>query len=213
MKKEQMKSERGMILIEGVLGMLVSVIVMAILLSLGFFLYQKSMVDIVAGEIAEEVVTTYKFRDIESASDITLDKVTSLGMYRMVLAGMYKTANEKKATNIADHHLSKTSLAKAGNGPTVKIVPVGDDVGRIHYEVTLTQEYTFLMSDLLNIIGLKDMGKISSTVYVTSTDVGQFINTVKLANYGLKKFKDVSPLTKAMDSVIKAIRSIYKVTR
>jgi hypothetical protein len=131
----------------------------------------------------------------------------------MVLAGMYKTANEKKATNIADHHLSKTSLAKAGNGPTVKIVPVGDDVGRIHYEVTLTQEYTFLMSDLLNIIGLKDMGKISSTVYVTSTDVGQFINTVKLANYGLKKFKDVSPLTKAMDSVIKAIRSIYKVTR
>jgi hypothetical protein len=213
MKKEQMKSERGMILIEGVLGMFVSIIVMAILLSLGFFLYQKSMVDIVANEIAEEAVTTYKFRDVKSASEITLDNVKNIDMYRMILSGMYKTANEKKATSIADHHLSNTSLAKADDAPTVKIVPVGDDVGRIHYEVTLTQEYTFLMSDLLNIIGLKDVGKISSTVYVTSVDVSQYINTIKLANYGLGKFKDASPLTKAIDSVIKAIRSIYKVTR
>ena len=46
---------------KGVFGVFVSIIVMALLLSFGFYLYKQTMVDIVANEVAEEVVMTYKF--------------------------------------------------------------------------------------------------------------------------------------------------------
>lgn len=48
-------------MLEGVFGVFFSIIVMAFLLSFGFYLYQQTMVDIVANEVAEEVVMTYKF--------------------------------------------------------------------------------------------------------------------------------------------------------
>ena len=72
MKQEQIKNERGTVMLEGVFGVMVSIIVMAFLLSFGFYLYQQTMVDIVANEIAEEVVMTYKFRDVDDCSEITL---------------------------------------------------------------------------------------------------------------------------------------------
>lgn len=61
MKQEEIKNESGTVMLEGVFGVFVSIIVMAFLLSFGFYLYQQTMVDIVANEVAEEVVMTYKF--------------------------------------------------------------------------------------------------------------------------------------------------------
>ena len=61
MKQEVIKNESGTVMLEGVFGVFVSIIVMAFLLSFGFYLYQQTMVDIVANEVAEEVVMTYKF--------------------------------------------------------------------------------------------------------------------------------------------------------
>ena len=39
MKQEQIKNERGTVMLEGVFGVMVSIIVMAFLLSFGFYLY------------------------------------------------------------------------------------------------------------------------------------------------------------------------------
>lgn len=210
MKQEQIKNERGTVMLEGVFGVMVSIIVMAFLLSFGFYLYQQTMVDIVANEIAEEVVMTYKFRDVDDCSEITLDKVKNLGRYRYFLfAGQYDSANEQKGTTLANVRLSKTSLSKANSTPKVEIEKVGDDLGRMHYEVTLTQNYEFMMGDILSLVGLRDAETISTTVYVEAVDVSNYINTVKMTNYGLKKFSGAVPLLNTVNSVIKLMKSVY----
>ena len=210
MKQEQIKNERGTVMLEGVFGVFVSIIVMAFLLSFGFYLYQQTMVDIVANEVAEEVVLTYKFRDVDDCSEITLDKVKNLGRYRYFLfAGQYDSANEQKGTTLANVRLSKTSLSKANSAPKVEIEKVGDDLGRMHYEVTLTQNYEFMMGDILSLVGLNDAETISTTVYVESVDVSNYINTVKMTNYGLKKFSGAVPLLNTVNSVIKLMKSVY----
>lgn len=210
MKQEEIKNECGTVMLEGVFGVFVSIIVMAFLLSFGFYLYQQTMVDIVANEVAEEVVMTYKFKDVDDCSEITLDKVKSLGRYRYFLfAGQYDSANEQKATTLANVRLSKTSLAKADSAPKVEIEKVGDDLGRMHYEVTLTQNYEFMMGDILSLVGLSDAETISTTVYVEAVDVSNYINTVKMTNYGLKKFSGAVPLLNTVNSVIKLMKSVY----
>lgn len=212
MKRNKIQSERGAIIIEGVFGVVVSIIIMAFLLSFGFYLYQQTMVRIVANEIAEEVVVTYKFKDVNKSSDIKLDNLKNLGRYRYWLwASKYDTANEKKGSTLANLRLSQTTLADAQSTPTVKINKIGDDVGRLHYEVTLTQSYEFMMGDLLSWIGLKDTEKISATVYVEAVDVSHYVNTIKLANYGLGKLSGADPLVSMVNSVVKLMKSVYKV--
>lgn len=204
--------ECGTVMLESVFGVFVSIIVMAFLLSFGFYLYQQTMVDIVANEIAEEVVQTYKFRNVNDCSNISLNDVTSVGRYRYILfAGQYDSANEAKGTTLANIRLAKTSLAQSDGAPKVKIEKIGDDVGRMHYEVTLTQEYEFMMGDILGLAGLNDVETISSTVYVESVDISNYINTVKMTNYGLDKFTEAVPLLNTVNSVIKMMKSVYDI--
>lgn len=208
----QFKNERGTVMIEGVFGVLVSIIVMAFLLSFSFYIYQQTMVDIVANEIAEEVVMTYKFRDVDDCADISLSDVQNVGRYRYFLfAGQYDSANEAKGTTLANVRLSKTSLAQSNSAPKVEIEKVGDDLGRMHYEVTLTQNYEFMMGDILSLVGIADAETLSTTVYVEAVDVSNYINTVKMTNYGLKKFTGAVPLLNTVNSVIKLMKSVYNI--
>ena len=201
MQRKHTDKERGAVMLEGVFGVCVSIIVMIFLLSFGFYLYQVTMVDIVANEIATEVVQTYKFKNVSDSSDISLTDVTSVGRYRYILfASQYDSANEAKGA----------TLAQTESMPTVQIEKVGDDVGRMHYEVTLSQEYSFLLGDVLSIVGLDASDTISATVYVEAVDVSNYINTVKMTNYGLSKFVSANPLLKTVDSVIKLMESVYK---
>ena len=210
LRNEHIDKEQGAVMIEGVFGILASIIIMAFLLSFGFYLYQQTIVDIVANEIAEEVVMTYKFSSINDCADISLPDVQNVGRYRYILfANKYDSANELKGKNIADIRLSQTSLAQSHGNSTINIEKIGDDLGRMHYEVTLTQEYKYLLGDILKIVGLPSMESLSSTVYVESIDVSNYINTVKMTNYGLNKFTSSVPLLNMVNSVIKLMKSVY----
>lgn len=207
------KNEHGAVMLEGVFGVFVSIIVMAFMLSFGFYLYQQTMVNIVANEIAEQVSHTYKFRgEVSDNSYISSDNISDVGRYRyLCFSGKYESANENKAITLASTRLSKTAFAKAKGQPTVEIETVRDDLGRMHYEVTLTQEYEFMMGDILKLIGLNGVETLSSTVYVESVDVSNYINTVKMANYGLDKLSSDMPFLDLVDSVIKMMNSIYNI--
>lgn len=212
LRNNQMKNDRGTVMIEGVFGVMVSIIIMAFLLSFGFYLYQQAMIDIVANEIAEEVVMTYKFRSTYDCEDISLSDVQNIGRYRYLLfSGKYDSANEIKAKNLANARLSKTSLAQTNSAPIVKIEKVSNDVGRMHYEVTLTRTYKFMMGEILSLVGIADIETLSSTVYVEAVDVSNYINTVKMTNYGLEKFEGANPLLKTVSSVIKLMKSVYDI--
>ncbi len=210
MRKTPRNNECGTVMIEGVFGVFVSIIVMVLLIAFGFYAYQQTMFDIVANEIAEEIVMTYKYRNAEDCSSITFDDVKKPGRYRfLIFGGKYDSANESKGATLASARLAKTTLAQPCGEPTVEIKKVGSDIGRMHYEVTLTQTYKYLMGDLLNMLGIPGTQTVSKTVYVESVDISNYFNTVKLANYGANKAKGLNPFLEALNSITKLMKSVY----
>lgn len=206
----KIKDERGTVMLESTYCILVSIIVLMFMLSFGFFLYQNAVVTVVTNEVAEEVSQTYKLRNVADSSSITSSDISGIGKYRyLFFADDFNSKNEAKLNNLANVRLSKTSLAKEEGNITVDVETVVDDIGRRHYEVTVTQKYSFLLGDLLSVIGQSDVETLSRTVYVESSDVLNYVNTVKTTKYGLNELKDHSDLLGLVDSAISLLHSIF----
>ncbi len=196
------KDERGFIMIEATYCIMVAIFVMVFLLGLGFYLYQNTVVTIVANEIAEEVSQTYKLRDVEDSSDLTAEDIEGIGKYRyLFFSSSFNEASETKLFTAADVRLSQTSLADSAQDLNVEVETVVDDIGRRHYVVTVSQTYSYLFGGLLEFVGLEDAQLIERTVYVESSDVLSYINTVKLTNYIIDKAVESNAITDIADSL------------
>ena len=201
-------SQKGSIMLEGVFGVLASMFVLFFLLSFGLYLYQQTLVGIVTNEVAEEIATTYKYLDVSENSTIALENVTSIGRYRYLLcSGRFDQGNKQKGESIATAHLSKTSLALSENSLNVSIKKVSDDVGRVHFEVTLSDSYDFMLGGLLDIVGIDTTDNISRTAIVESVDILNYVNSVKTVNYFMGKADEI-PILNTISSVIGTIRSV-----
>lgn len=208
----KIKDERGAVMLESTYCILISIFVLMFMLSFGFFLYQKATVTIVANEIAEEVSQTYKLRNVTDSSSILPEDISGIGKYRyLFFSDDFNSKNEIKAITLANVRLTKTALAEEEGNLSVNVETVVDDIGRRHYEVTLKQKYSFLLGDLLSIIGQQDTQTIEKTVYVESVDVLNYVNTVKFTKYGLNKAKeaDFTGILKFVDSAISLLHSIF----
>lgn len=208
----KIKDERGAVMLESTYCILISIFVLMFMLSFGFFLYQKTTVTIVANEIAEEVSQTYKLRNVTDSSSILPEDISGIGKYRyLFFADDFNSKNEIKAITLANVRLTKTALAEEEGNLSVNVETVVDDIGRRHYEVTLKQKYSFLLGELLSIIGQQDTQTLEKTVYVESVDVLNYVNTVKFTKYGLNKAKeaDFTGILKFVDSAISLLHSIF----
>lgn len=206
----KIKDERGTVMLESTYCILISIIVLMFMLSFGFFLYQNAVVTIVTNEVAEEVSQTYKLRNVADSSAVTSSDISGIGKYRyLFFADSFNSKNEVKIKNLANVRLLKTSLAQEEGNLSVNVETIVDDIGRRHYEVTVKQKYSFLLGDLLSFIGQSDVETLSSTVYVESSDVLSYTNTVKTTNYGLNEMKDHSELLGLVDSAISLLHSIF----
>ena len=203
------KSERGAIMVESTYCILLALFVLFFMLSFGFRLYQETVVGIVANEVAEEVVLNYKILDITDSTQVTQTKVEKVSYFRYLFGGSnYTKANESKGESIAKTRLTATDLNKDQGALDVKIKPVKDGVGRRHYEVTVQKRYSFLLGDLLKVIGLNGTEVISATVYVESVDVLGYANTIKLTQYMINKVAQKSVVLKYIETAIKLVESI-----
>lgn len=210
MKMKNGQNERGAIVLESTYCILFAAIMLVFLMSFGFFLYQNVMVTVVANEVAEEVSQTYKLRNVTDSSSVSEADVSSVGKYRyLFFADRFETKNETKAKNLANVRLSKTSLAEDEGAVHVDVKAVVDDIGRRHYEITVQQKYSFMLGKLLSFVGQRDIQTLEKTVYVESSDVLHYVNTVKMTQYGLNKLKDNSSVLGLFDSAISLLHSIF----
>lgn len=167
------------------------------LLSFGFFLYQQVMVSIVTNEIAQNLARNYKIRDREYDSNLTTSAI------------------EEQATKYAIKRLFGTSLAQApkvDSGVTVKIKTVTNDLGHMHYEVTVKQGYKFLLGELLEVFISQDGTQIiESTAYVESNDVSHYIKTVKNWKHMTNLIKENSKIIGTIDTVISIVETFVEI--
>lgn len=208
---EKKGRESGYLMLEATFCYAICMIVIVLLLSVGFFLYQLVLVQVVTNEVAQEVAQNYKLRYVEDSGEVTEQDVITVGKYRYTLfRSSFDEAKQAAVETYAVSRLGKTSLSIAGSSPTVTIETVKDDIGRRHYTVTVSQPYTFLLGNILELIGLKGSMELSGTAYVQGTDMLNYINTVKLWRYlaDMPLLDDIKG-TKAVDSIIKAINSVW----
>lgn len=204
-------SECGAVILESTWCILLAMFVFFFMISFGFFLYQKVTVKIVATEVAEEIIHTYKYENVDDCSDISGDTVGSVGKYRYIFRkNKLIRANENKAENLLGGRLTKTTLAKKESDVDVKIEPIVDELGRMHYEVTVEQEYRFLMGDFLKVIGQDETQKFSTTIYVSGTDVLHYINQVKMGKFMLGLLEENSSLVGMIESAISLLHTVFE---
>ena len=210
MRSESRDRQKGSIMLESTYCILATIIVLIFFLSFGFFLYQKTMVKIVANEVAEEITQTYKLRYVTDSSDIESSDISGIGKYRyLFFTDSFNEKNEIKVENFANARLTKTSLAKKEATLYAEVETVVDDIGRRHYVVTIRQKYSFLFGDLLSVIGQERVQELESVSYVESADVLNYINTVKMTKYGIDKVKDNESFLGVVDSAISLLKSVF----
>lgn len=204
------KNERGAVILESTYCILLAIFVLFFFLSFGFFLYQKTAVGIIANEVAEEAIVTYKLRNVADSESVSSTDVAGIGKYRYLLfGGNFERKSESKAKTLADTRLTQTEMAKDKGGLSVSVTPVVDDIGRRHYEVTVRNKYSFLLGDLLSIVGQKEVQTVEATVYVESYDVLNYVNTVKFTQYGISKITDEFALLGLIDSAIGILSNLF----
>lgn len=206
------RDERGYMILEATFCYAVCMIVIVLLLSVGFFLYQMVLVQVVTNEVAQEVAQNYKLRNVADSDSVTECDVITVGKYRYtIFRSSFDQAKQQTVEQYATSRLGKTSLSIGWGDPVVTIETEKDDLGRRHYQVTVSQTYTFLLGNVLELVGLNGSMELSSTAYVQGTDMLSYINSVKfwryLADYPL--LNNIS-VTEVADKLIKAVNSVYQ---
>lgn len=202
------KNESGMILLEAVFCMIITVIVMLIMLGLGFAAYQHAAVEIVANDTAEEISKTYKLRNSPSSSEIKDIDVTTPSMFRYVFSEKkYTSKAVSRAKQFAEERIGLTNLAEKKNDMNISVEVIKDSVGRRHYKVTVSQKYGFLAGKLLQSIGLWEEKTISCTVYSAGVDVSHHVNAIKNYKYIVNEFKEHSKFVDTVDTVYSIIHT------
>lgn len=204
--------ESGAIMLEGVFAITVILFVMIFMISFGFYLYQVSVTPIIANHIAEEIGQSYKFSAVKDASQLSEGDVSSkelLYRYFILKSSKLKGNNGKKGTTIAVSRIPQTALAKMNGTPEVTIEVVSEDIGRMHYEVTVTQKYSFLMGAILELIGRKETETFSYTAYAEGVDVLNYVDTFKLATFAINELNGVSPVIKMVNTIVGLCHTVY----
>ena len=203
------KGENGAIILESTYCILLSTIVFFFLISLSFYLYDQTLITIIANQTASEVAQTYKLRYVEDSSELSSEDISGIGKYRyLFFKESFDSANRNKARTMTNMRLEESSFAEEEGWADITIETVVDDIGRRHYVVTVKQESNFLLGSLLETFGIDVENTLKATSYATSVDVLSYVNTVKLTKYGCGKLEENS-FVKMFDSAIKLLHTIF----
>lgn len=210
--KQKLKDMQGAIVLESTYCFVIVVFMMFFLISYGFFLYQRTMVYVVAHEVAEEISQTYKLAGVTDASSVSQTDVTGVGMYRYTFHSTeFNNNNIRKAKMISDSRLMQSSLAKDAGGLKVEVKRIRDGLFRQHYEVTVSKRYSLLLGKMLSLINQEDVQQMETTVYVDSVDVLNYTNNVRLAKYGVNEIKDDISFVHIINNLIGVVYNLKQI--
>ena len=196
-----------MLILEATFGLFITMVVMMFLLSIGLLLYQRVLVTVVANQTANDIAQVYKLWDVSDNGSLTKEDVTDIKIFRGFRKDKFDAKNTKKAYAYISSRLKQTSLAPPDGMLDVTVETVHDDIGRNHYEITVTQKYVFLFGDILNMMGLRGYDEISTVSRVEAKDMTGYISTVKLYKYLAKKTENNS-FVKIVSSVMGIFENI-----
>lgn len=207
MKNKSNVNERGVLILEATFGFFITMIVMLFLLSIGLLLYQRVLVTVVANQAATDIAQTYKLWNVSDNSVLTKEDVTNVKLFRGAARKKYDDNSTKKAYAYVNSRLKQTSLASPDGMLDVTVKTVHDDIGRNHYEITVSQKYIFLFGDILSLFGMQNYDEITAVSRAEAKDMTGYTSNIKLYKYLWKK-TEKSTFVKLVNSVMGIIEDV-----
>jgi hypothetical protein len=202
------RNESGAIMLEATFCLIACIVVILMVMSFGFIVYQRAMMGIVANQVAEEVAVTYKLRTVTDSSDVSESDVVGVGKYRYFLYSQdFVDANYTKLSILAQTRLTNTSLANDEGGFDVSIERRADDVGRAHYTIVVTNKYSYLFEGIFSTLNIDAANTLNATSYVADTDILSYVNTKNTTDYIISK----NPVSDLLDSVIGLVNTVINI--
>ena len=181
MKRKGCKGEKGEVMLEGIIVMVITLFVLIWLLGLGFLYYQKYTVRIVSNDAAAKVAATY----FNPQADIIMGYVSAVDVSDRSLYSSpdLEEINQLRAESYIRYILDKANFANTLKEVQVTLDYVKDSIfGRSH--VVLTTEVTFdtAFGEGLELFGMEGNTTYRVTSYADSTSLSDYVSNVNYAD-------------------------------
>lgn len=194
------KNQRGEIMLEASIILVLVIIMLFAILSLTFFYYQEALMVTIATETASDIGKNYKFADIEIGdNDISLNDVEDAKMFRMSFAkNKLKRLYETRAQTYGDWRLSLATLGFNTGDLQADCEIKYSGLGRAYVEVTVSQQTDFLFSGVLDMLNIVDENQLfSASATAECADLMAYTSMVNFVEYAsgvLDEFNSIGNL-------------------
>ena len=182
-KKHRAGSERGEVMIESMVIVIITMFILIWLLGLGFLYYQRYIAVVATNDAAVKIAATYN----NSTSDIvmgytTTEDMSNRDLYRGFTSGNLLENNENRTEAYIRYRLDKMNFANTIKDVDVTLELIHDSPVRKHIKVTADCEFNTPFGAGMEIIGMEGTRKYTFTACADCTDVADYISTVTFGN-------------------------------
>ena len=211
--KDKENNDRGEVMIEGMIVMVITMFILVWILGLGFLYYQRYVTTVVTNDAAVKIASTYN----NPTSDIimgyvTTEDVSNRDLYRGFTVGSNSsdlhTVNEDRAQSYVKYILDSANFAGTVKDVDVDLKMVSDSTVRRHIELTTICEYNTPFGEIFEMFGMSRTAKYTVTASADYSDMADFVSTV---NFG-KALSDGRLLqnTGFVNSVVKFLNKLVE---
>lgn len=179
-KKYFEKNEKGEIMLEGMIVIIITLFILIWILAVGFIYYQRYITNIVANDTAVKIASTYN----NPTSDIVMGYVTteelqSRDLYRGFTAeSKLKDINEERAKAYVKYMLDNTNFNGVVKDIDVQMELVEDSIFRKHIKITINCTYNTPFGDALNYFGMDANSKYCVSASAECVDYAEYMSVI-----------------------------------
>lgn len=209
MERQTWRGERGAIMLEGMIVMVITLFVLIWILGLGFVYYQRYITTVVTNDAATKIASTYNNVDSDIIMGyVNTEALTGRNLYRRFSSDSLHGANEDRAAAYVRYILNKANFVGVVDNVDVELKLVLDSVLRRHVELTTTCTYNTPFGEGLELFGMSGMKTYRVKACADCTDYADYISTVDYgAAWASGTFVSGSGL---IESVVKLLNTCVK---
>lgn len=211
---KEKNGERGEIMIEGMIVMVITMFILIWILGLGFLYYQRYITTVVTNDAAVKIASTYNNPTADIIMGyVTTEDISNRDLYRGFSIGNnisdLHTVNEDRAQSYVKYVLDTANFTGSVKDVDVSLKMVADSAVRRHIELTTVCEYNTPFGDIFEMFRMGRTAKYTVTASADYIDFADFVSTVNFS----KSLTDgtFTSGTGFVDSVIKFLNTLVGV--
>lgn len=169
-------------MLEASIVLTMCIVALVIVLGLGFYLYQQSMMYTIANETAVNIAENYKYTTLDSIDQhvVPETKMSGLRKYR----SYFSLTDMDKVENFVEDRVNATSFQDNSDAKVEEMKIYRDNIGRQRVKVTISMKANVVFAKALQAVGMiDDSPRMYATAYAESLDLTAYVSQVHFVNY------------------------------